>query len=295
MSGLNLSNISDNFAKRGRLELPDLKRNTQKDLILVNDHGANSVMGLNQKYVSKRSLLTMETPGKEPNLSSQPYVDNPLVKTRRVSRLQLQPSKLSDMKISKHTDSGPIRKNRSSIRIRDRIASYEYHSSHKVLPVCDNSRDRSMKRKFSGAINQENLNDLIDKELNNVVRKIPDTELKLQDVTFKNLFAYPQDVIRAKLAKRMKELKMINPAHENIKLPPRFKTFILDVAQNLRDAISSVEDITAQTLLATFQLTESGDIFKGERSSSSPSGWAICITGKNEIVEGKFKNGKLVR
>ena len=95
------------------------------------------------------------------------------------------------------------------------------------------------------------------------MRKIYVNELKLQDVTFKNLFSYDSKEIKLKLAKKLAQIKEIGPAHPNIILPSKFVNFIFEVKQWLESGIRGIETLKEKEFFKYFKLTESGDIFKG--------------------------------
>ena len=103
----------------------------------------------------------------------------------------------------------------------------------------------------------------IDTQIQKAVRKISANELKLQDITFKNLFSYDSKEIKLKLAKRLKQIKEIWPAHPNIKLPSKFVNFIFEVKQWLESGIRGIETLKENEFFKYFKLTEAGDIFKG--------------------------------
>ena len=94
---------------------------------------------------------------------------------------------------------------------------------------------------------------------------------------------------------RLNGLKKIKPARENIELPTKFRSFLFDAIRWIETALESKEEINEADFFKEFKLSESGDIFKGESQKEVPSGRGICITSKNEMIEAKFRNGKILK
>ena len=116
-----------------------------------------------------------------------------------------------------------------------------------------------------------------------------------KEITFNDLFWNSLDSMKSKLKVRLNGLKKIKPANESIELPTKFRTFLFDAIRWIESAIEAKEDINENEFFKEFKLSESGDIFKGESQKDIPSGRGICITSKNEMIEAKFKHGKIVK
>lgn len=63
----------------------------------------------------------------------------------------------------------------------------------------------------------------------------------------------------------------------------------------LETALLETEELNEKEFTKDFKLTETGEIFKGESSKDIPNGRGLCISSKNEMIEAKFKNGKIIR
>lgn len=107
------------------------------------------------------------------------------------------------------------------------------------------------------------------------MRVMTDSELKVKDIKFKDLFEQSQDEIKNKLQARLGGITNIKPSHMNINLPAKFSTFVAEVTIWLRNAINQGEAINKKEFLKEFSLTESGEIFQGEKGDSNLSGYGM--------------------
>ena len=87
----------------------------------------------------------------------------------------------------------------------------------------------------------------------------------LNGIKMKNLFVKPLEIMKSKLERRLESLSSLNPANKYIKLSANQNSFIKDCKRWLEKAIHTDIIVADESFTKEFKLTESGDIYKGEK------------------------------
>jgi len=277
------------------LKLPEVSNQMVKPIRRTSKFFNKTPLNINirRKSVSRVNQTVQETKDVDFN-EAHPYAYLPNQRDCNMSiksSLSKKDLRLRIQNIRKHSHSGS-RKN--TIAEECDYLAKEHLSVQNKVNIKDCKRTRSVMRKYDNATSKLHSNLTLDTQLKGMVRVVSDTELKVKDVSFKYICTFPQEQIRAKLKSRLEDLKGIKPAHENINLPSKFDSFLYGASQWLRDAISQEEELQEARFTEVFKLTDSGDIYIGKLDSDTLTGKGICITYKNEVIEGKFKDGKVI-
>ena len=121
-------------------------------------------------------------------------------------------------------------------------------------------------------------------------------DLKIKDiqgVKMKNLFIKPLDIMKSKLEKRLNAINMLIPTNKYIKLSGNQSTFIKECRKWLEKAINTDIIVADESFINEFNLTESGDIYKGDNNKEYAHGNGVWFTQQNNLVEGKFFFGAI--
>jgi hypothetical protein len=299
----NQSNVKYNLNLKFADKIPAYSRNPDK-IRLPQIHSGTS---LGDHYNTIPLNLNLSTPiadirnsenNRRSNLNDKdPYSNFNIHRPRKLRKMSAVESESQKSVINKHFRQKNLNKQLSQMTIFNAQASYvsrEYLASQNTIDTSDWKRSKSVLQNHALKMRNISVNKTLDKDLKSVMRVMTDSELKVKDIKFKNLFDQSQEEIKMKLQTRLDGITNIKPSHININLPAKFSAFIAEVTIWLRNAINQGEAINKKEFLKEFKLTESGEIFQSEKEQSKLSGYGMWITNKNDVIEAKFNDGKLM-